>query len=264
MEHTQALMEAMLGGPTEKAPIASAQWTPDNHASHCMLPSCGARFNVVRRRHHCRQCGQVFCWRCAPEPASPFVPRRCLQCAGATRCAPSGDSGLPQSATATAPASAVPASDDAHIDAVGSELGLSHLPDDGQEAVDNDVDDLEYVMLDLAKVLPKSSWDKLSEVLRSRESKAMDMSVENAELRKEVSALRSAMCSNGHEDTSTTSDATQFFQMDAADEPEYTVVETPPEGYGDVSIDGAKSTRFADLRMVAVMFPVLFALGVLM
>merc|ERR1712203_1055810 len=124
--------------------------------------------------------------------------------------------------------------------AVDNELRPSLHPDDGQEAVDSDADDLEYVMLDLAKVLPKSSWDKLMQVLRSHESKALDMSVENAELRKEVGALRSAMCSNGHADASV--DATQFFQMDAADEPEYTVVETPPEGYGEVNNEGVKLT----------------------
>merc|ERR1712137_570626 len=102
--------------------------------------------------------------------------------------------------------------DDVQIDAVGGEQRPGPHLDDGQEAVDSDIDDLEYVMLDLAKVLPKSSWDRLMQVLRSRESKAMDVSVENAELRKEVSALRCAMCSNGHGDASTFSDATQFFQ----------------------------------------------------
>merc|ERR1712060_116587 len=115
-------------------------------------------------------------------------------------------------------------------------------------------------MLDLSKVFPKSSWDKLMQVLRSHQSKALDMSVENAELRKEVGALRSAMCSNGHVDAPV--DATQFFQMDAADEPEYAVVETPPEGYGEVNHDGAKLTRFADLHTVALICPILFALGV--
>ncbi|RXG54811.1 Lateral signaling target protein 2-like protein [Armadillidium vulgare] len=34
-------------------------WIPDNLAPRCM--ACGALFTVVRRRHHCRNCGKVFC-----------------------------------------------------------------------------------------------------------------------------------------------------------------------------------------------------------
>ncbi|XP_049823409.1 lateral signaling target protein 2 homolog isoform X2 [Aethina tumida] len=38
-------------------------WIPDMEAPKCM--SCGANFTVVRRRHHCRNCGKVFCARCS-------------------------------------------------------------------------------------------------------------------------------------------------------------------------------------------------------
>ncbi|XP_012287561.1 lateral signaling target protein 2 homolog [Orussus abietinus] len=44
---------------TEKAPA----WVPDNNAPRCM--ACQAVFTVVRRRHHCRNCGKVFCGRCS-------------------------------------------------------------------------------------------------------------------------------------------------------------------------------------------------------
>ncbi|KAK7076547.1 Lateral signaling target protein 2 [Halocaridina rubra] len=38
-------------------------WIPDQDAPRCM--SCGAAFTMVRRRHHCRNCGKVFCAHCS-------------------------------------------------------------------------------------------------------------------------------------------------------------------------------------------------------
>jgi len=38
-------------------------WVPDQAAPSCM--SCQAPFTVVRRRHHCRNCGKIFCARCS-------------------------------------------------------------------------------------------------------------------------------------------------------------------------------------------------------
>lgn len=43
----------------ERPPI----WIPDVEAPKCM--SCSANFTVVKRRHHCRNCGKVFCARCS-------------------------------------------------------------------------------------------------------------------------------------------------------------------------------------------------------
>jgi hypothetical protein len=37
-------------------------WIPDDLAPGCM--SCGAKFSVVNRRHHCRYCGEVICAKC--------------------------------------------------------------------------------------------------------------------------------------------------------------------------------------------------------
>lgn len=47
-------MQQMLSPPA---------WIPDESAPHCM--SCQSVFTVVRRRHHCRNCGKVFCGRCS-------------------------------------------------------------------------------------------------------------------------------------------------------------------------------------------------------
>ncbi|EGG02144.1 uncharacterized protein MELLADRAFT_110413 [Melampsora larici-populina 98AG31] len=38
-------------------------WVPDNKASRCM--ACQERFSLLRRRHHCRLCGCVFCALCS-------------------------------------------------------------------------------------------------------------------------------------------------------------------------------------------------------
>ncbi|KAH6933772.1 hypothetical protein HPB50_018251 [Hyalomma asiaticum] len=40
-------------------------WVPDHAASHCR--GCNAEFWIGRRRHHCRNCGHVFCGHCASQ-----------------------------------------------------------------------------------------------------------------------------------------------------------------------------------------------------
>uniref|UniRef100_A0A0C9QJD0 ZFYVE9_2 protein n=1 Tax=Fopius arisanus TaxID=64838 RepID=A0A0C9QJD0_9HYME len=37
-------------------------WIPDGAAANCML--CDVKFNVIKRRHHCRACGKVLCNKC--------------------------------------------------------------------------------------------------------------------------------------------------------------------------------------------------------
>ena len=43
--------------------VSPPAWIPDEAASACM--GCGDSFNLLRRRHHCRACGKVFCGRCS-------------------------------------------------------------------------------------------------------------------------------------------------------------------------------------------------------
>ena len=47
--------------------LGTAEWLEDSEAPNCMR--CGQEFNLVARRHHCRQCGQIFCHRCCNSRA---------------------------------------------------------------------------------------------------------------------------------------------------------------------------------------------------
>ncbi|XP_026847131.1 RUN and FYVE domain-containing protein 2 isoform X5 [Drosophila persimilis] len=38
-------------------------WAPDSIASHCT--GCEREFNLTRRKHHCRSCGEIFCKACS-------------------------------------------------------------------------------------------------------------------------------------------------------------------------------------------------------
>jgi len=46
-------------------------WTPDEWSDQCY--ECTSKFSVVRRRHHCRSCGRVFCSKCRTQKIT--VPR---------------------------------------------------------------------------------------------------------------------------------------------------------------------------------------------
>uniref|UniRef100_A0A1A9W7Z1 FYVE-type domain-containing protein n=1 Tax=Glossina brevipalpis TaxID=37001 RepID=A0A1A9W7Z1_9MUSC len=42
---------------------AAGIWAPDSIATHCT--ACKKEFNLTRRRHHCRSCGEIFCNSCS-------------------------------------------------------------------------------------------------------------------------------------------------------------------------------------------------------
>ncbi|XP_062242893.1 RUN and FYVE domain-containing protein 2 isoform X1 [Platichthys flesus] len=57
-------------------------WLKDKEASQCKL--CEKEFSISRRKHHCRNCGEIFCNGCSdnelPLPASPKPVRVCDTC----------------------------------------------------------------------------------------------------------------------------------------------------------------------------------------
>ncbi|XP_065214292.1 RUN and FYVE domain-containing protein 2-like isoform X2 [Planococcus citri] len=58
------------------------QWALDKEVTHCT--SCGKEFNLTRRKHHCRQCGSIFCHPCSDNfialPSTTKPVRVCDNC----------------------------------------------------------------------------------------------------------------------------------------------------------------------------------------
>eukprot|EP00756_Hemistasia_phaeocysticola_P007080 Hpha_TRINITY_DN14113_c0_g1::TRINITY_DN14113_c0_g1_i1::g.10720::m.10720 len=47
------------------------RWVPDSYAPQCK--SCDTEFSLLRRRHHCRRCGNIFCSECTKQRVTlPF------------------------------------------------------------------------------------------------------------------------------------------------------------------------------------------------
>ena len=43
------------------------KWTEDSDVANCNL--CSKEFSLINRRHHCRNCGQIFCNDCSSKLA---------------------------------------------------------------------------------------------------------------------------------------------------------------------------------------------------
>jgi hypothetical protein len=66
VSHTEAVEEETGVEVQESMPLRATvgvRWVPDNDCLQCT--SCGNAFTVFRRRHHCRNCGRLFCSRCS-------------------------------------------------------------------------------------------------------------------------------------------------------------------------------------------------------
>jgi hypothetical protein len=49
------------------------RWVPDEEAPNCFR--CSKKFRKLRRRHHCRKCGGVFCSKCTQQKAEIILER---------------------------------------------------------------------------------------------------------------------------------------------------------------------------------------------
>ena len=76
MTRLQAAAEALMSSEDS----AAVRWLPDEATDCCMAESCGRPFTLLRRRHHCRGCGQIFCDACSPLRGTPVPQRRCARC----------------------------------------------------------------------------------------------------------------------------------------------------------------------------------------
>lgn len=38
------------------------KWVKDENVNNCY--NCGTKFNIINRKHHCRNCGKIFCFKC--------------------------------------------------------------------------------------------------------------------------------------------------------------------------------------------------------
>ncbi|CAA80187.1 uncharacterized protein CELE_ZK632.12 [Caenorhabditis elegans] len=65
MLHIERCVTDLLERGNKQAATAhAAVWVPDGEAVKCMV--CGkTQFNLVQRRHHCRNCGRVVCGACS-------------------------------------------------------------------------------------------------------------------------------------------------------------------------------------------------------
>lgn len=66
----------------ETMKLAGRKWADDSEVLNCN--SCAKGFSVTVRRHHCRNCGQIFCHDCsskqAPLEANKKSVRVCDSC----------------------------------------------------------------------------------------------------------------------------------------------------------------------------------------
>ncbi|XP_060059808.1 myotubularin-related protein 4 isoform X2 [Erinaceus europaeus] len=61
-DHSEDCLSEASWEPVDKKETEVTRWVPDHMASHCY--NCDCEFWLAKRRHHCRNCGNVFCAGC--------------------------------------------------------------------------------------------------------------------------------------------------------------------------------------------------------
>eukprot|EP01065_Artemidia_motanka_P001914 TRINITY_DN1088_c0_g2_i1.p1 TRINITY_DN1088_c0_g2~~TRINITY_DN1088_c0_g2_i1.p1 ORF type:complete len:487 (+),score=147.49 TRINITY_DN1088_c0_g2_i1:73-1461(+) len=75
----------------EPEALPREQWTPDRHTTQCT--SCSRQFTTMRRKHHCRLCGNIYCNDCCknqmlmqrPGGKGKAMQRVCDECLSGAR-----------------------------------------------------------------------------------------------------------------------------------------------------------------------------------
>lgn len=65
LKEKQTSHDTSLGSATDMT--GSGVWAPDKLSSKCR--SCNREFGITRRKHHCRNCGEIFCHNCSEQMA---------------------------------------------------------------------------------------------------------------------------------------------------------------------------------------------------
>eukprot|EP00035_Acanthoeca_spectabilis_P004677 m.106015 g.106015 ORF g.106015 m.106015 type:complete len:266 (-) comp12681_c0_seq1:36-833(-) len=58
--------------------LPKSAWINDKDVPECQGPDCTLLFSAVKRRHHCRYCGRIFCEKCSRWKV--VGQRSCLRC----------------------------------------------------------------------------------------------------------------------------------------------------------------------------------------
>ncbi|KAJ8403848.1 hypothetical protein AAFF_G00347160 [Aldrovandia affinis] len=61
-DHSEDSISEDSWSQVEQRDTEVTRWVPDHMATHCF--SCDSEFWIAKRRHHCRNCGNVFCKDC--------------------------------------------------------------------------------------------------------------------------------------------------------------------------------------------------------
>ena len=65
--------------PSVSLQKGAPKWKRDSTSKACSL--CSSAFTLLKRRHHCRRCGSIFCAKCCPKAkGSKESERLCLTC----------------------------------------------------------------------------------------------------------------------------------------------------------------------------------------
>eukprot|EP01027_Heterolobosea_sp_BB2_P016989 GEZU01024110.1.p1 GENE.GEZU01024110.1~~GEZU01024110.1.p1 ORF type:complete len:180 (+),score=35.95 GEZU01024110.1:36-575(+) len=55
----------VAAGGSQSGAVCAHMWVPDKDLPHCM--ACKKKFTFTNRRHHCRNCGGLFCGTCTSK-----------------------------------------------------------------------------------------------------------------------------------------------------------------------------------------------------